>query len=311
MKPFQRIHVRVPASTSNLGPGFDALGLALELATTVTVTPADTLRVTVSGEGAAQLSCGPDNLICQTIARMLGQPELPAMHLHIENGIPLERGLGASGAACLAGLLIGNALLDEPLDRAELLQRAYEIEGHPDNVTPSLLGGCTLSASDNGSLTTLPVPFPDDLVVALCIPNARMPTAEARELMPQQYPQSAAVFNLSRTALLVAALVTRQYDALQVAVQDRLHQPYRAQMFPALLPMITAAHAAGAYGAFLSGAGSTVAAFTRPECAALVAQAMANVGADYALVCRAQIIGIDRAGAVLTVQRQVVGSTTE
>lgn len=299
MSQLSHIQVRVPASTSNLGPGFDALGLALDLATTITITPAPTTSITIRGEGAEILSRGPDNLVLRRMHDLATACErsLPAIDLLIDSGIPLERGLGASGAASLAGLLAADALLETGLSRAQLLDLACQLEGHPDNVTPSLLGGCTVSAIDDGHVTALQIPFPDELVCALCIPDVRMPTQAARQIMPVSYSRADAVFNLSRTALLVAALATGQYQALQTATEDRLHQPYRTTILPALLPTIQAARAAGAYGAFLSGAGSTIAALSTPERTPQILAAMAAVVAEQGLRSRTLVAHIDRVGA--------------
>lgn len=299
----RRVRVCVPASTSNLGPGFDALGLALDLQTTVEVEAATTTWIEIAGRGAALLSRGTDNLVyrrMEEFARWQSQT-LPPVALRIENGIPLERGLGASGAASLCGLLAANALLHTGLDRAQLLDLACRLEGHPDNVTPSLLGGCTVSVVIDGHVTALHVPFPDDLVCALCIPDLHMPTHAARDLMPHSYSRADAVFNLSRAALLVTALATRQFDVLPIAVQDRMHQPYRAHMFGALPAVIHAAHAAGALGAFLSGAGSTVAAFASADRAERIARAMATACDQHSLACETRVATINRNGATVTV----------
>jgi homoserine kinase len=297
-----RVRVRVPASTSNLGPGFDALGLALDLAVTVEATVADKLCITISGEGLEQIPCGSDNLVYRRMATLAQQygMQLPPLRLHIHNEIPLERGLGASGVASIAGLLAADALLQTKLEQAQILDLAYQLEGHPDNVTPSLLGGCTVSAVANGHVTALHVPFSDELVCALCIPNVHMPTQAARQIIPYTYPRADVVFNLSRAALFVTALATRRYDALRIAVEDKLHQPYRARVFPALPAIINAAYDMGAYGAFLSGAGSTVAAFTTPLQADAVAQSMKQTGERHNLVCRALVAHIDRVGAVVS-----------
>jgi homoserine kinase len=296
-----RISVRVPASTSNLGPGFDALGLALDLATTVTVDVARTTAITVAGEGCAHIVCDHTNLVYRRMTQMAErhERELPPVRMHIHNGIPLERGLGSSGAASLAGLLAADALLQLNLDQGQLLDLAYQLEGHPDNVTPSLLGGCTVSAIDNGHVTALHIPLADDLVCALCVPALCMPTEAARKIVPHTVARSDAVFNLSRTALLATALATGRYDALQIAVQDRLHQPYRAEVFPPLFSIIDAAYDAGAYGAFLSGAGSTVAALVDPAHAQQVADAMAAAGEQHGLACRTHVARIDRDGATV------------
>ena len=303
--PQSHISVRVPASTSNLGSGFDTLGLALDLATTVDVTAAHATTITTAGDGCDQIPCDVSNLVfrrMQQLAQRHGR-ELPPVELHIHNGIPLERGLGSSGAASLAGLLAANALLELNLNHTQLLDVACQWEGHPDNVTPSLLGGCTVSALDNGHVVALHVPIADDLVCALCLPELHIATSEARKVVPASFARADAVFNHSRTALLVAALATRRYDALRTAVQDRMHQPYRATIFGALMPLIDAAYEAGAYGAFLSGAGSAVAALTQLERAEQIAQAMADVCAKHDLQCRTHVAQIDRTGAQVAVSR--------
>jgi homoserine kinase len=294
-----QVTVRVPASTSNLGPGFDALGLALDLATTVQVRRADTTTITVAGEGCEQIACDASNLVYRRMQQLAERHahELPPIQLHIQNGIPLERGLGSSGAASLAGLLAANVLLELNLDRAQILDLAYQLEGHPDNVTPSLLGGCTVSAVEHDHVTALHIPIADDVVCALCIPELHIATKTAREVVPVVFARHDAVFNHSRTALLATALATQRYDTLRVAVQDSVHQPYRAMVFRALMPMIDAAHAAGAYGAFLSGAGSAVAALVDPVRAEHVVQAMATIGEQHGLRCHGHVAQIDRDGA--------------
>jgi homoserine kinase len=270
----------------------------------VTVERADKTSITIEGEGAELLPTDEHNLVWRRMRELAEAVSaiLPPLAVHIHNGIPLERGLGASGAASLCGLVAANSWLGNRLSKQELLDLAYQLEGHPDNVTPSLLGGCTVSVISNGSVTALPIPFPADIVCVLCIPNVRMPTHEARKVVPATISRADAVFNLSRTALLVASLATGRYDALRDAVQDRLHQPARASVFPQLMPLIEAAQTAGAYGAFLSGAGSTVAAFAHVEHAATIGQAMALTGAQHSLQCRTLVAAINHVGATVFVE---------
>lgn len=299
--PLRRVLVRVPASTSNLGPGFDALGLALDLRTSVVAEPVETAELVIRGEGAATLPRGPDNLVLhrmRQLAELLGR-ELPPLRIEIHSGIPLERGLGASGAATLCGLLAADALLDGGLDRQAMLEHAVRLEGHPDNVTPSLLGGCTVSAIDGQRVVALRVPWDDMLRVALCVPDLAMQTEAARALLPPVYSRADAAYNIQRVGLLVAALATGAYGALRTAVGDRLHQPYRAAIFPALDALIAAAHEAGAYGAFLSGAGSTVAAIADAGQAETVATAMGEAARQHGLGCQTSVSAVDYAGAMV------------
>lgn len=256
--------VRVPATTANLGPGFDCLGLALDLWNTVRL-ELGTRGVQVSGEGAESLSRGEDNLVCRAAAALFREvgDASPDVAVVCRNDVPLGRGLGSSAAAVVGGLAAANALCGEPLSTRDLLRLAVAMEGHPDNVTPALLGGCQVSVTDGDDVVTSAVPTPEGLRAVLFVPERPMPTAQARALLPARVSRDDAVFNIGRTALLVNALATGDLDGLRVATQDRLHQPYRSALFPSMRLIIQAALDAGALGAFLSGAGSTVLALAR------------------------------------------------
>ncbi len=252
--------VQVPATSANLGPGFDALGMALGLTNRVHVAPAETLAVEIRGEGAGELSKGPENLVYRALLRLsehIGAPP-PPLRLRCENAIPLARGLGSSSAAIVAGLLAGNHLYGEPLSAAELLDLAVELEGHPDNVTPALLGGLRVCVAGERGILQAAVRLPRPLQAVLFVPDFPMATAEARKLLPAAVPVRDAVYNLGRAALLVAAIASGEYELLREATRDRLHQPARSALFPAMPKFFAAALAAGALGAFLSGAGSTL-----------------------------------------------------
>ncbi|MCS7207770.1 MAG: homoserine kinase [Dehalococcoidia bacterium] len=260
----RRVEVRVPATTANLGPGFDCLGMALELFNLVRL---ETGRsgVIITGEGADTLPAGPENLVYQAVQRAFqraGHP-IPPLALTCRNFIPLARGLGSSSAAIVGGLVAANALMGNPLDIPTLLEMATEIEGHPDNVAPALLGGCQIVVQAEGRLHTAAVPLAPDLRVVVLIPDQPMPTQQARAVLPPQVSRPDAVFNLGRVALLVNALHSRRWDDLALATQDRLHQPARQALFPAMPLIFKAALDAGALGVFLSGAGSSIVALTR------------------------------------------------
>jgi len=258
-----KITIRVPATTANLGPGFDCLGMALELYNTVEVEPAPRFDLAVTGEGEGSLSRGEDNLVCQAMARLCseGGSSLPPVRILCRNSVPLGSGLGSSSAAIVGGLLAANAMLGDRAPQSELLHIATAMEGHPDNVAPAILGGCQIVVLGDGRLVTSAIPLPPGLRVALFIPSFQMPTKEARAILSPSVTRKDAVFNIGRTALLVNALQTGRLDLLKVATQDRLHQPQRLSIFPAMNAIIEAALEAGALGAFLSGAGPTVAAF--------------------------------------------------
>ena len=269
-----KLTVRAPATSANLGPGFDCLGLAVDIWGTATV---DTGR----SDGSTER--GVTRLIWQGIqAAFAGVGSPPQVSLAWDNGIPIARGLGASAALRAAGLLAGNALLDNVHDLEALLALGTRLEGFPDNMAPCLLGGFQVNVRPtDGAVLHLTAPLPEDLVVVVFVPDFEMPTQESRRKLPKQLSREDAVFNASRVGLLVAALNAGRYDLLDEATQDRIHQPARGQIFPGLGPIMTAAKDAGAAASYLSGGGSTVAAFTNqnPErVARLMTQAAIAAG---------------------------------
>ena len=256
-----RVTVRVPATTANLGPGFDCLGMALGLHNTATVQVTHgRLDVRIQGEGAEDLRWGEENRVLRAIRLAFDQSgrQLPSLALEQKNKIPLARGLGSSAAASVAGLVAGNALMGDPLSQDQLLSLATQLEGHPDNVAPALLGGLVIVVRHAGELLCHKVIVPSDLTAALFVPEVSVPTEEARRVLPAQVSRADAVHNLGRVALLVAALQQREYHLLDAATRDRLHQPHREKVFPAMPALLDAARHAGALGALRSGAGSTV-----------------------------------------------------
>ena len=282
------IRVAAPATTANLGPGYDCLGMALDLWNTIEVEPlppGQPPEVSVVGEGAGELESGPGNLVYRSMEflyRELGR-QMPPLRLHCDNGIPLARGLGSSAAAIAGGLAAANALSEAQFVPRDLLEMAATIEGHPDNVAAAVLGGLQLVvtdvqaagdgaavAPDTGdgaagisTLYTAPINIPAGLHAVLFIPETRIVTDAARAALPRQFPMADAVHNIARAALLVAGMSTNHLEYLSIATQDRLHQPYRQPLFPAMKLLMKAALDAGAIGAFLSGSGSTVLALTR------------------------------------------------
>jgi homoserine kinase len=253
-----KVTVRAPATTANLGPGFDCLGLALDIWTVVTVE---------TGKPNGGPEHGLARLVWQGVEAAfenVGAP--PELKIEADGGIPIARGLGASAALRAAGLLAGNALLDNLHDAEALLAMGTRLEGHPDNMSPCLLGGFQVNARTTaGAVLHQPAPLPQDLQVVVFVPDFEMPTQESRRKLPRQLSREDAVFNVSRAALLVAALAAGNYDLLDEATQDRIHQPVRSEIFAGLVPIMNAAKAGGAAAAYLSGGGSTVAAFVRGD----------------------------------------------
>ena len=266
----QPIGVLAPATTANLGPGFDCLGMALDVWNRIDVMSGMSgdgsgPMVEISGEGIGELGIGDDNLVHRAMAFLFNEAdqEMPPVRIRCHNDIPLARGLGSSAAAIAGGLVAANAMCSQAFTPNELLEMAATIEGHPDNVAAAVLGGLQLVVSDGPQLFTAPISLPPEIHAVLFIPEHRIATADARSVLKREVSLEDAVFNMGRAALLVAGMTTNHPEYLGVATQDRLHQPYRQPLFPAMKLLFKAAEDAGALGVFLSGSGSTVLAFTQ------------------------------------------------
>lgn len=259
------IVVRAPATSANLGAGFDCLGLALDLWNEVTATP-----------GRLALDDG-SNLILRAARATYGLvgARYPGFELRCTNRIVFSSGLGSSAAAIACGVLFANQCLDNPLDESAVLDLAVQLEGHPDNVVPCVLGGMRVTLQlDDGRVIQSPVRVAMRLTAVGFIPDLGVATHHARGLLPASVAHADAVFNVSRASLLVAALAAGRADLLAEATRDRLHQPYRLPLFPAGATLLDAAMQAGALGAFMSGAGPTVLALCASEaCVDAVARA--------------------------------------
>jgi len=251
------VTVRVPATSANLGPGFDTLGLALDLEDEVTAELSDEFRVYVEGEGAGEVPEGREHLIVATLLttyREMGIEPPDGLRLSCVNRIPHARGLGSSSAAIVAGILLAHALLDEPPVGA--LELAARLEGHPDNVAPCLLGGFTIAWTGEGGARAVRLPIDERVRPVIYVPQTRGLTAHARAALPASVPHRDAVFNAARSALLVHAL-TKEPELLLEATDDRLHQPYRAESMPETANLVASLREAGV-AAFVSGAGPSV-----------------------------------------------------
>jgi homoserine kinase len=296
-----RVRVRVPATSANLGPGFDALGLALGLYNEVTAVEADSVVVTIHGEGAGRFPAGARNVVARGVRQAYeaaGRP-FPGVALTCVNEVPPARGLGSSAAAWVGGLVAGNALLGQPLSRDTLLALAARAEGHPDNVAAALLGGLTVScALGDGRVTALSLPVPGSVRWVVLVPDVTSATAEARAVLPEVVPRADAVFNVQRVSLLLGALQAGRLDAVGAALDDRLHQPYRLRLFPWMPAVAEAARRAGALGCVLSGAGPSLLAVARDD-ADVVARAMERALATAGIGGRARALAVDTAGAVV------------
>ncbi len=293
-----RVRVRVPASSANLGPGFDALGLALALYNEVTLEESDRVSLSVTGEGAGRLDCGADNVVARGVLmgfEAAGRSFRGAT-IHCVNRIPLGRGLGSSAAAWVGGLVGANALLGGRLDREALVTLAARAEGHPDNVAAAILGGLTVSCSTAERVVAVTLPVPPDIHWVVLVPEVESSTREARAVLPDAVSRADAVFNVQRVSLLLAALGLGRDDLLDLAMQDRLHQPYRRRLFPWMSEVEAAAGKAGALGCVLSGAGSAILAAVRGP-ADRVARAMEAALGAAGVAGTALSLAVDTAGA--------------
>ncbi len=296
---------RVPASTTNLGPGFDVLGLALQLYSKVTLETTETeTQVIVKGVDADKIPSTPEHIAFQAVELVFdrsGSKRPKGFKLEIENGIPAIRGLGGSGTAILGGLLTANALCGTPFSNAELLNFATELEGHPDNVAASLYGGLVVSAQENMEVHTVRLPCPPILSIALAIPDFPLSTEQARDVLPTSVGFADAVYNTSRSTLLIASIVTGQFEMLGVAMKDRLHQPYRTSLIPGFNDVAEAATAAGALSVALSGAGPTIAAYCL-EHTEQVAEQMQSAFKKHQIASDIKILKTDADGASVHIE---------
>jgi homoserine kinase len=255
--------VKVPASSANIGPGFDALGMAIGIYLECRFRPAPELSIRVAGRDAACISTGPENLIWQTalaVAKDAGA-EIPPVELHIHNEIPVAKGLGSSAAALTAGVVIADRLLGLGWKPPRVLDEAARLEGHPDNVAACVLGSIVASAIDSGGVArAVRIELAANFDVAVVVPDFVLPTHEARAVLPAEYTKQDAIFNVQRSALLIAALATGATSAFPTALEDRFHQPYRAPLVPGLAEILKL-RAPGLLGCALSGAGPSVLVF--------------------------------------------------
>ncbi len=291
-----RVTVRVPATVANLGAGFDVLAAAVGVHAEITLAPAPSPEVAVTGVDVPQ---DASNLIYRSAATVAGRVGYTgAFALQAHSPIPLRSGLGSSAAAIVGGVVAASRLLGDPLNPDDLLRIAAELEGHADNVAAALLGGVTLVTRDGAALRWARILPGFPLVMVLVTPALQVETAAARAVLPARVSLEDAVFNVGHAGLLLIALAQGRPDLLRHALADRLHQPYRQHLVPGFDRVVAGAIAAGAYGAVLSGSGPTVAALTPPAVAGTVADAMVEAFRRAGLSSRALVTGIEARGAL-------------
>jgi homoserine kinase len=290
-----------PGSTSNLGPGFDCLGLALALPLTVTARRIpEGYSIIRRGEGSDLVVDPHRDLVLRAfrhLVRLAGEP-VPTVELTVRSSIPVARGLGSSAASIVAGLALANEWLGGRVPPGTLLDEAIRLEGHPDNVSPSLLGGFVLCAPRrDGGVTPVPLPAPRGIALTLVIPRLRVSTEKARALLPRAIPLGDAARNTARALALLCALSSGRSDLVADALEDVYHVPYRARLIPGFDRVVRAGREAGALGVTISGSGPTLLALHAPGRGARVGAAMVRAFARERIPARAIPGRIDRRGA--------------
>ncbi len=299
--------IKIPASTSNLGPGFDTLGLALnrylEIFGEITETK-NSPEIIVKGNGVEHISANATNLVYQGMlaaARHLGAA-LPPIRLLLNNGIPSCGGLGGSGAAISGGVFLANEILNAKLSPDEMLNIAVKIEGHPDNVSAALMGGLTINCFDNGAVRCRSVKINAPLSVVACSPRFQVLTKQARQILPKEILLKDAVQNIENAASLVAAFIHGDVEALRYATRDTLHERYRASLIPGFDDVKKAALDAGAISFNISGAGPTVFCFTENSLGTIsneneIGKAMVKAFATHKIEASYEVMNIENEGA--------------
>ena len=252
------IRIQVPATSANLGSGFDSLGIALTLYNQVWMEEDD--KLDISCKDSVVVPTDESNLIYWAVKQLYQEcgRKLPGLRLIQENNIPLARGLGSSSACIVAGILGANRLLGNPFSRSDPINLAAKIEGHPDNTSPAIEGGLVTSAMEGGRIYSVSVPVSDKLQFAVFIPPFELKTEMARSVLPETYSRADVVYNLSRSALMTASLFSGKLENLRVAVGDRIHQPYRSGLIENFDNVFRMSYELGSLGTYISGSGPTI-----------------------------------------------------
>lgn len=298
-----KVRVSVPATSANLGAGFDVFGIAVKLSNEFVIEDAEkfTIKINMRHTG---ISPTKNNLFYKSFSYLFKkvQEKIPEVKIQMNIQIPPRRGLGSSATAVVGGLLAANAFLDYTFSKEQLLSFAVELEAgnNPDNVAAALFGGLVILAKNINNYSTVTLPFPKHIKAIFFIPDFAMDTIRGRNLLPDHYSREEVIFNISRVALFLAALQSKQYELLRVAMQDKIHQPARTKIFRLIPEIIEAAQNAGALGAALSGGGSSILAFAYGN-SAVIADAMVKVGKQNGITAYTTILEVANQGATCTI----------
>ncbi|MBE9205177.1 homoserine kinase [Nostoc sp. LEGE 06077] len=303
MSVISSVTVKVPATTANLGPGFDCIGAALTLCNQFKFTRLDEggLTIHVTGAEAERVQTDESNLLYQAFLKLYQYIDQtpPPVKIEIGLGVPLARGLGSSATAIVGGLVAANQLTGEPLSQVQVMELAIAMEGHPDNVVPALIGGCRLAATSDAGWEICDVPWHESIVPVVAIPDFELSTSEARRVLPTEFSRADAIFNTAHLGLLLRGLETGKGEWLRAALQDKLHQPYRKALIPGYDAVNTAAVAAGAFGMVISGAGPTLLALADVAHSSDVELAMASAWKAAGIDAVVRSLALDTQGATI------------
>ncbi|MFA5779922.1 MAG: homoserine kinase [Elusimicrobiota bacterium] len=262
------IKIKIPATTANFGSGFDVLGAALKLYNEIEVVQVkgqrSKVKIEITGEGKDTLPGNEKNVVVRSMNAVFNicKKISPAYRILLTNRIPLARGLGSSAAARLGGIVAANEICGRKLSQDKVIQIVSKLEGHPDNVVPSFFGGLCVCNFNGKNVKYAKLKMPSDLKAVLCIPDFELSTDKARNILPETISHKDAVFNSSRVALFMSAIIQKKYELLSVAMEDKLHQPYRKKLIPGMDDVFNSAKKSGAYGVCISGSGPTIIALT-------------------------------------------------
>jgi len=301
----KKIKLKIPATTANFGSGFDVLGASLKLYNEIRISEVGSgkseVEIAIEGEGKDTLPRNETNIVYQAMKKVFDicKKPLPTYRLLLTNNIPLARGLGSSAAARLGGLVAANILCGGKLSDDEIICIATHLEGHPDNVVPSFSGGlCVCNYNGKNNIKYTNFKMPDDLKAVLCIPDFEVSTDMARKILPKKVLHKDAVFNLSCVALFVLAIVQKKYDLVSVAMEDKLHQPYRKKLIPGMDDVFKSAKSAGAYGVCISGSGPTILAVTSAPRASAAGAAMRKAFSKHKIKSSYVVCDFDNKGII-------------
>src|SRR3989339_534541 len=283
------IKIKIPATTSNFGSGYDVLGASLKLYNEFEVNydlgkvNQDRVNFEIHGEGKKELPRDKNNIVWKSMNFVFDKLKISnyVSNIKLTNRIPLTKGLGSSATARLAGIIAANKISGNKLSEKEIIDLATKFEGHPDNIVPAFYGGLCVCNYDEKNVIYTKINMPGNLKAVFCIPDFEVLTDKARKILPKKIPHKDAVFNSSRVALFLTAIIQKKYELLNIAMDDRLHQPYRKKLIPGVDKVFNAANKAGAFGASISGSGPTILAISNKSLANRIGKSMQKAFSEH------------------------------